>query len=318
MKASFSAPFFALLLAACLNAAESSAPDQSKAFIYKKTPQIDLKLLVDYPPGWKASDKRPAIVFFFGGGWTHGSPGQFKMQAAYMANRGLVAVRADYRIGDRDKTTPLECIEDARSAVRWLRQHAAEQGIDPDRIIAAGESAGGHLAACTAFLPGPDSASDDLSVSCKPCALVLFDPPVDFSGIPIVATNAEDIAMGRKMGLFTVPGTAAQTNAELTAMAMKMSPAAFLTASAPPAILFFGTADRSLEQGRRFTEKSRKLGNRVEFYTALGVKHGFLIQPPWREITLKQADEFLASLGLLQGLPTVQIPDATKTLQAEK
>jgi acetyl esterase len=295
MKLSFFIAVLALFVCASLDAAENGAPDSAKVFIYKKTPQNNLKLLVDYPPGWKGSDKRPAILFFFGGSWKYGSPAQFKIQATYLASRGLVAVRADYRIGTRDKTRPVDCVEDARSAMRWLRRHAAEQGIDPERIIAAGGSAGGHLAACTAFLPGPDAASDDLTVSCKPCALVLFNPVVDFTLISSLVTNAE--------------------SAGLT---MNISPGEFLTAGAPPAILFFGGDDKLIEQGRRFAGNSRKLGNRVEFQVAPGVGHGFFNKPPWREITLKCADEFLAALGLLQGPPTVQIPDAAKALQPEK
>jgi acetyl esterase len=294
MNASWLAAVLALLLGASLHAADSSAPDQSKSFIYKKTPQIELKLLVDYPAGWKASDQRPAILFFFGGGWTHGSPSQFKMQAAYLASRGLVAVRADYRIASRDKTTPFDAVEDARSAMRWLRRHAAEQGIDPARIIAAGASSGGHLAAGAALLPGPDAASDDLTVSCKPCALVLFNPVVDFGAIRAMAANPDKTKL------------------------MKISPAEFLTTNEPPAILFFGGADPLIEQGRRFAWKSRQLGNWVDFYVAPGVSHGFFNNPPWQEITLKQTDEFLAVLGLLQGPPTVRNPDATKSLQAEQ
>src|SRR5262249_27029648 len=99
---------------------------------YKSTEQGKLSMLIHRPEGWKASDKRPAIVFFFGGGWTNGSPKQFESQAVYLAGRGMVAARADYRIKSRHKVKPDACVEDAKSAVRWLRAHAAEYGIDPD------------------------------------------------------------------------------------------------------------------------------------------------------------------------------------------
>ena len=156
---------------------EGRRPDlPTKSFTYKKTKQADLEIVVHYPPGWKETDKRPAIVFFFGGGWTSGSVKQFETQAAHLAGRGMVAARADYRIKSKHGVTPKECVEDAKSAVRWIRQNAAKLGVDPDRIVAAGGSAGGHIAACTALAPGLEAEGEDTAVSSKPNALVLFNP----------------------------------------------------------------------------------------------------------------------------------------------
>ncbi len=89
--------------------------------VYKTVGDRELRMYINYPPGWKATDKRGVIVFFFGGGWTGGTVGQFEGQAAYLASRGLVAARADYRVKSRDGVTPDQCVEDARSAVRWIR-----------------------------------------------------------------------------------------------------------------------------------------------------------------------------------------------------
>ena len=71
---------------------------RTKTFTYKKTKQADLAIVVHYPLDWKESDTRPVIVFFFGGGWTEGSIHQFEPQASYLASRGMVAARADYRV----------------------------------------------------------------------------------------------------------------------------------------------------------------------------------------------------------------------------
>src|SRR5581483_11774750 len=173
----------ALILAlAC--PALAPAQDRTESFTYKKTKQADLEMVVHYRSGWQAGDKRPAIVFFFGGGWTNGKITQFEPQAKYLASRGMVAARADYRVKSRHGVSPRECVEDARSAVRWLRQNATRLGIDPDRIVAAGGSAGGHLAACTALSDGVDAADDDRTVSAKPSALVLYNPVLRFDGIP--------------------------------------------------------------------------------------------------------------------------------------
>ena len=77
----------------------TTATIKSDDLLYKATPQGELKLHVFYPPGWKATDRRPVIVFFFGGGWRNGSYTQFVPQSEYFASRGIVTVSADYRIG---------------------------------------------------------------------------------------------------------------------------------------------------------------------------------------------------------------------------
>ena len=143
---------------------------------YKRVGETDLTLDVFLPPGHKSSDRRPAIVFFFGGGWNGGSPSQFYPHCQYLASRGMVAMSAEYRVKSRHETTPRECVKDGKSALRWIRRHAAELGIDPDKVAAGGGSAGGHVAAATATTKGFNEAGEDLSVSCRPNVLVLFNP----------------------------------------------------------------------------------------------------------------------------------------------
>src|SRR5215469_11273941 len=154
--------------------------DDTKTFTYAKTKEADLQLVVHYPPGWKATDKRAGIVFFFGGGWENGTIDQFKPQAEYLAGRGMVAARADYRVKSRHGVTPKECVDDARSAIRWFRENAGTLGVDPDRIVAAGGSAGGHIAACTTLMPAPDPKEEAPKTSSKADALVLFNPVLRF------------------------------------------------------------------------------------------------------------------------------------------
>ena len=139
-----------LVTVAAVFDAKAADSSPTKSFTYKKTKQANLAIYVHYPPGWKEADKRPAIVFFFGGGFQFGSVKQFEPQAAYFASRGMVAARADYRVKSRHGVEPDACVEDAKSAVRWLRQNAAKLGIDPNRIVASGSSSGGYLAACSA------------------------------------------------------------------------------------------------------------------------------------------------------------------------
>ncbi len=258
--------------------------------VFKTTPQGELKLYFHFPTDWKASDQRPAILFFFGGGWTHGDVSQFLPQAEYFASRGIVAVRADYRIASIHHTTPDKCVEDAKSAMRWLRGRAGEFGVNPQKIISSGGSAGGHLGAAVALLDGFNSP-DDAKISCVPNAMVLFNP----------ALNLADVGRGI-------------TNAAGENISTAISPTAFLKSEAPPAVIFFGTADRLKAHGDEYLAKAKPLGVRVEMFTAAGQPHGFFNRSPWTEATTVQADRFLESLGYLKGEPTIKLPDAKATL----
>ena len=108
-----------------------------RTFTYKTSGEKQLEILVHYPPDWKSSDSRPAMIFFFGGGWNSGTTNQFMDQAEYFASRGMVTARADYRVKNRDGVTPDQCVEDARSAVRWLKKNSQQLGIDPKRLVSS-------------------------------------------------------------------------------------------------------------------------------------------------------------------------------------
>lgn len=270
----------------------TDAPIKHEDRVYKTTPQGELKLHFALPVDWKPTDKRPAIVFFFGGGWTSGSYQQFVMQSDYFASRGMVAASADYRIKSLHKTTPDKCVEDAKSAVRYLRQNAAELGIDPDKVIAGGGSAGGHIAACTALVDAFNADSDDKSISAKPNALVLFNP----------ALNIDELSAQR--------GASAEDQAKAAAI----TPNRFIKVGTPPAILFFGTADALKAGADSYLAKATLLGLRAELWTAAEQPHGFFNRAPWTQVTIKQADEFLASLGYLTGEPTVKLPEGAPSM----
>ena len=257
-------------------------------YTYKKTPEKELKLYVHFPEGWKATDKRAGIVFFFGGAFVRGTPEQFRRAANYFAGRGMVAARADYRV---NMGVPV-ALEDAKTAVRWMRGHADELGLDPDRIAGSGGSAGGYLGAATTVIDKYDAPGEDKKVSSKPNIMVLFNPVVDFTGTGSGKNlSAEDI--------------------------LALSPTNHLAKGVPPAILFYGTKDELLAQARAFCAKARELGVTAELFTANGQQHGFFNKPPWTQVTLQRADEFLAKYGYVEGKPTVQIPEGAPVLKAE-
>lgn len=248
-----------------------------KEYVYKKTEQKDLKLLVHTPDGWAAGDRRPAIVFFFGGAWVQGSPQQFLGQAEYFARRGMVAVRVDYRV----KITPIVCLEDAKSSIRWLRAHAGELGIDPGRIVASGGSAGAQLAIAAAIPGSPDAKEDDRKHSARPDVLVLFNPPL----------NMQTEAFAKML-----------TSEEKTSV----SPLHHVAKDLPPIILFYGVQDPFYKQGQEFLAASRKVGARAVLYSAAGRGHGFFNEAPWKDITLREADLFLIAHKILGGEPAIK------------
>jgi acetyl esterase/lipase len=281
------------LLAGCVTASFCMRPDDEgtageapqESYVYKTMGERELKILLHYPPDWRPSDKRPVIVFFFGGGWNVGTVGQFERQAEYLASRGLVAARADYRLRSRDDVTPDKCVEDARSAVRWLRKNADRLGIDPERLIASGGSAGGHLAACTAIEDTVNADGDELSIPATPQAMVLYNPALDFT---------------HKRLIDRING-----NEEL---ARKISPTLHLSKDFPPALIIFGSEDRLKAQGDAYRAKAKTLGVRADEYTEDGQVHGFFNNSPYMERTLIAVDKFLGSLGYLEGEPTIRVP----------
>jgi len=138
-------------------------PPDARSQVYRSVDGLALRAWIFEPAGHSADDRRPAIVFFFGGGWVGGTPKQFYPHCRDLAELGMVAISAEYRIKSKHGTTPMACVEDGKSAVRYLRANANQLGIDPDRIVSGGGSAGGHVAACTGVLEGYEAEAEDRS-----------------------------------------------------------------------------------------------------------------------------------------------------------
>ena len=148
--------------------------ESAEKLLYKETPQEDMYLYI-LRPETKSKAPLPTIIYFTGGGWFNGEPTGMIANAAWFRDQGIIGISADYRVKSRHDTTPIECIKDAKSAIRFVRQHARDLGIDPNQIIAAGGSAGGHLAAAT-VLDGCEEPKENLKISSKPNALVMHNP----------------------------------------------------------------------------------------------------------------------------------------------
>ena len=256
--------------------------------VFKTVGDRDLELEINKPEGWAATDHRPAIVFFYGGGWVGGQIGQFRPHAEYFASRGLVCIQGEYRLLDKkDTAPPVVCIQDARSAMRWVRSHAAELGIDPDRIASSGGSAGGHLAAHVGLVDGGDDPADDLTVSCKSNAMILFNPVFD---------NGAEGGWGY-----------ARTKDDVQAY----SPAHNISKDDPPAAIFLGTEDKLIPVAtvERFQKGMQDVGVECETHFYEGQGHGFFNagrdDGKWYKLTVEAADRFLVKLGWSTGEPTI-------------
>ncbi|MDD2799243.1 MAG: alpha/beta hydrolase [Bacteroidales bacterium] len=216
----------------------------SEKILYKKTAQVDLYMYLLRP--MKATKKRlPAIIYFYGGGWVGGAVEYQIPTSAWFRDQGIIAITVDYRVKSRQGTSPLACIEDAKSAVRYVRTHAKEFGVNPNKIIVGGGSAGGHLALST-MLEGGDAPNENLKISTKPNAMVLHNPVlgVDF-GAKFFAEHPE------------------------------FSPILNITKKWPPTIISNGTDDKTTGYAGavEFTQKMNELGNTCELITVKGADH---------------------------------------------
>ncbi|MDO7171584.1 alpha/beta hydrolase [Mariniflexile sp. AS56] len=260
-----------------------------KEVVYKEINGTKLKLSFYYPESFNKNEKYPTMIFFFGGGWNGGTTAQFNDQATYFASRGLITVLADYRVKNKHKTTPFDAVRDAKSAMRFLRIHADEFCVDSNKIIASGGSAGGHLAAATTMLPELNEAGEDLSISTKANALVLFNPVID---------NGEGGYGYERIG----------------DRYLEISPMHNITKGAPPTIFFLGDTDKYVpaETGRVFKTKMEAVGSRCDLFIYKNQEHGFFNKGKQKGNTyyletLYEADVFLESLGYLKGKPTIKL-----------
>ena len=253
-----------------------------QSVVYKTTTQAELKLHI-YSPQSKGDEPTPAILFFFGGGWSSGNHLHFAPHSKYLASRGMVAITADYRVKNQHGTTPIEAIQDARDALRYLAKHGTEMGIDTSQIAVGGGSAGGHLALCTALINHFDTEDKSLY---QPKALVLYNP--------VVNTTSEGYG-AKAMG----PDS------------LRASPVHHLKPSMPPTVIFHGEQDTTVPIANinELETKMDSLGVASTVYIYPNQKHGFFNlgrQPAHRYFleTLYRTDQFLAEHKFLVGKPT--------------
>ncbi|MEO6753504.1 MAG: alpha/beta hydrolase [Chthoniobacteraceae bacterium] len=270
---------FLCLLAAPLFAAHSYPPtfDDARVETYRKVDSTELKLWIFGESETKT--KKPAIVFFFGGGWNSGSPAQFEDQARYFAKRGMIAITADYRVKRRNGVKVVECVKDAKAAIAWVRENAGRLGIDPDKIAASGGSAGGHLAACTGTISG--FGSDE-----RPNAMILFNPAATLASIEG----------------FQVPEDADLGINRLGVEPQVLSPAHHIGPHTPPTLILHGKEDTTVPFASvvAFESVMKKAGRPCKLVGYEGLEHRFFNKGEGYTKSLAEADAFLVDLGWIK------------------
>jgi acetyl esterase/lipase len=254
--------------------------------LYKQIDTLGLYIEHYSPEESDPEQLRPGMVFFFGGGWKNENFYQFQEHAKYFSARGIVCFLVEYRVNNIHNTSPYEALKDAKSAMRFIRKNAENFGINPMKIIAAGGSAGGHLAAATALIFHHNDTSDDLSVSCVPNALVLFNPVIDNGpggyGYDRIGDNY-----------------------------LHFSPLHNIRNGAPPTLFHVGTRDKFIpvETAEYYQVVMEKVGSRCDLKIYEDKGHGFFNYKHFEAYkeTVRETDIFLQSLGYLGEQPMIKI-----------
>ncbi|REG61453.1 acetyl esterase/lipase [Paraburkholderia sp. BL6669N2] len=243
--------------AGVLNAAVSHKQFRAEnGLAYGNAPRQKLDVYVPAagaPPA-ASSHRRPIVVFFYGGSWQNGSRSNYLFVGAALASRGFVAVLPDYRTWP-DTAFP-GFVDDAATAVRWARDHAAEFGGDPSRIFLMGHSAGAHIVMLLAtdgrYLAAQQMSKTDIS------GVIGLAGPYDF--LPLHDATLEEIFP--------------------RALRAASQPINFVTGDEPPMFLAAGERDTTVDPGNtdRLAAKLRASGDadvEVKHYPRVG--HALLV-----------------------------------------
>jgi len=259
-------------------------------YLYKRIKGVQLNVFYFPPKGPEPEGGYPAILLLTGGGFQGGTPVMFYPHARYWADRGFAAFSADYRYIKAHGTEPRESLQDAKSCIRWLRKNAGTFGINPERLVVGGFSAGGHLSIATALLEGFDEPGEDTAISARPDAAFAYGAVVDTSGMAerLSITGGYEIAF---------------------------SPIHNIRPNCPPMILFWGAEDDITppETARAFGAKMSEAGNRCDVRIFEGVGHGAFNyaggDQPHYYYALGMIDDFLVERGFIQGRHPESFPE---------
>jgi acetyl esterase/lipase len=288
----FSILFVLIIFAPATNFAQEIEVTQEK-MIYKEINGQNLAVHVFYAPEIMKKSDNPVIALFHGGGWVFGSPEEFYEACRRYARKGFVTFSFQYRLSINEdesyphpEISPIECVKDARSAIRWIRENAKTLKIDPERVVVGGQSAGGQLALSTALLDDINEETDNKDISPIPDALLLFS-----SCYNTMEAWIDNLLGDRRTRIWDI------------------SPYHNLKSDMPPVLAFHGDTDRQVlfYTVLFFYDRMKELGNEYELETFEGKDHylgdGTIDEEKYAryfdEGILVKADEFLEKLRFM-------------------
>ena len=258
---------------------DSMARQQHIIKVYKSVNSINLDLHLFLPENIQSTAKHPVYVYFHGGSWSEGKPDWGFSSCENYAKKGWVGVAVEYRTVSRHNSLPFESVMDARSAIRWLRKNASLYNIDTTKIVATGNSAGGHLVLTTALATKWNEETDDLQISPIPNVL-------------LVNSGVYDLTIDNTMWI-----TKNLKNKELV---KEISPNHLEKRNMPPLLAIHGTNDGSCPYWTavKFKDEAEKINTNFKFHELTGAGHFIWYDPKYVEQISKWRKDFLSKLNL--------------------
>ncbi len=234
----------------------------------------------------------PGVVFVHGGGWAGGDPSQAAGNGMHFARRGIATVSISYRLAPAHRFPA--CLDDVRRGLRHVRAYADEFGVDPERLVLMGLSAGAHLAMLVHLARdlaalAPDLPPELRDVDERVVGVIAHYGPYDLARRkPVVGWDAIADLLGDRV-----------SDPEWVRLASPVQHAAAATA---PVLLVHGTADAvvSYRESERMHAALLAAGRASELLLLDGAPHGFQVE--WRGEANRRAnaamDTFLDRLSL--------------------
>lgn len=255
------------------------------SYIYRNQAPVPLRLFVCNPTSWRATDRRSALMHWFGGGFLTGNITASVGEAQYWARTyGMVGIAPDYRVNDRFGTYAYVSADDGRAALKWVEEHAAELGLDPTRIVLSGASAGGGVAFFAALRDAPVTGSAADNPGLRAAAVVTR------VGVPDTTTesHASDYSSASRFADY----------------GSTISPSLHIDAAFPPVLMDHGTQDTTVAATPSidFCSALIRIGRICEFNSKFGLGHDLSAGPNRLDDVHEDTRAFLTKLGLLPAL----------------
>lgn len=253
-----------------------------EAYVYARTD--DLELGLDFYRARGSGGKAACVLLIHGGGWDGGSRADFRELNLFLASQGYAVASMGYRLSPRfNYPAP---VEDARAALAWLKAHAEDLGIDAERFVLAGRSAGGQIALQTAYLDRDPSVLGVIAFYAPANMVMAYHYP----GNPLILDSRKLIV--NYLGRAGEPGLA---------LAVASSPLETLAAGAPPTLLLHGRPDVlvTFHHVEHMREKLASVGVRRFEVDLPWAPHGYdyVFRGPGSQISLYFIERFLAAVA---------------------